>query len=248
MSDYDIRHGATITVEKTGKSYHTYDDWGLYITNANPIGDPVQYTNYIEIPARNGKIDLSETLSGRPIFTHRPIKINLMGTREITDWDAVISAFRNAIQGHLCRIQFDNDMAYFWRGRVGIVDFSSAWEWGKFSLDIPEADPYKYDVVSSAEPWLWDTFNFETGIITQIGAVDVDGTETVSIPHGNMPVSPEFVVSNVTTLAVEYDGVSYGLTSGKNVVPSILVGGDTDVELTFTGHGKVQIVYRGGSL
>ncbi len=244
----DIRHGVTITVEKTGASYHTYDDWGLYITNANPIGDPVQYTNYLEIPARDGKIDLSEALSGRPIFTHRPIKINVMGTREITDWDAVISAFRNIIMGRVCLIKFDNDPSYFWRGRVGIIDFSSVWEWGKFSIDIPEAEPYKYDVVSSADPWLWDPFNFETGVITQIGAIDVDGTDSITIPHGYMPVSPEFIVSYLTTLSVECDGVTYGLTSGKNVIPSILVNGDTDVELTFTGIGTVQIVYRGGSL
>lgn len=245
---HDVRNGVTITVEKNGNEYHTYNDWGLYVTNANPIGDPVQYTNYLEIPARNGKIDLSEALSGRPIFTHRPIKINLMGTREITAWDSVISAFRNMIMGQVCKIQFDNDPSYFWRGRVGITDFSSVWEWGKFTLDIPEAEPYKYDITSSAEPWLWNPFNFETGIITQIGAIDVDGTETLVIPHGNMLTSPEFVVSNFTTLSVEYDGVTYGLTSGTNVIPSILVGGDADVTLTFTGNATVQVVYRGGSL
>jgi len=245
---HDVRNGVTITVEKTGESYHTYEDWGLYVTNANPIGDPVQYTNYLEIPARNGKIDLSEALSGRPIFTHRPIKINLMGTREITAWDSVISAFRNMIMGQVCKIQFDNDPSYFWRGRVGIDDFSSVWEWGKFTLDIPEAEPYKYDVLSSADPWLWNPFNFETGIITQIGAIEVDGTETITIPHGYMPTTPEFVVSYFTSLSVECNGVTYGLTSGKNVIPSIIVGGDADVTLTFTGKATVQVVYRGGSL
>ena len=244
----DIRHGVTITVEKTGKEYHTYDDWGLYIANANPIGAPVQYTNYIEIPARNGKIDLSEATSGCPVFTHRPIKINLIGTREITAWDSVISTFRNAIMGHVCKITFDNDQGYYWRGRVGIIDFTSAWEWGKFFLDIPEAEPYKYNVVSSAEPWLWNPFNFETGIITQIGAIVVDGTETLTIPHGYMPTTPEFVVSNYTLLSVECGGITYGLTSGTNVIPSIIVGGDTDVALTFTGDATVQVVYRGGSL
>lgn len=246
---YDIRHGVTITVEKTGISYHTYDDWGLYVTNANPIGDPVQYTNYVEIMGRNGKLDLSEALSGRPIFTHRPIKINLMGTRTITDWDAVISAFRNMIMGRVCKIVFDNDQSYYWRGRVGIIDFSSVWEWGKFSIDIPEAEPYKYDVFASTDPWEWNPFNFETGIITQIGAVDVDGTETVVLPRGYMPTSPTFIVSQQTgALTVAFNGRSYALTLGSNYIPSIVVNGDEDATLVFNGDAKVQIQYRGGSL
>lgn len=245
----DIRHGVTITVEKTGNVYHTYDDWGLYVTNANPIGDPVLYTNYLEIQGRNGKIDLSEVLSGRPTYTHRPISIKFMGTRDITAWDSVISSFRNMIMGQVCKIVFDNDPSYFWRGRVSLIDFSSAWEFGKFTLDIPEAEPYKYDILSSAEPWEWNPFNFETGVITYTGAVIVSGTRTITIPHGHMYTTPEFVVSQITgTLKVEYDGTEYTLTLGTNKIPSILVNGNEDVELTFTGNATVEVVYRGGSL
>ena len=87
-------------------------------------------------------------------------------------------------------------------------------------------------------------------MITYIGAITVVGSATVTIPHGHMATTPEFVVSDKTssTFTVEADGISYVLTAGTNKIPAILVGGDDNVELTFTGNAKVQIVYRSGSL
>ena len=68
MITHDIRDGITIVVEDKDISYHSYRDWNLYVANNDPIGEPKQYTNYVEVPGRNGKIDLSEVLAGRPVF------------------------------------------------------------------------------------------------------------------------------------------------------------------------------------
>ena len=63
MSRVDLFNGATIKIEGTNTSYHTYTNWGLYITNTNCIGDPEQYTKYVEVPGRDGLVDLSEAIS-----------------------------------------------------------------------------------------------------------------------------------------------------------------------------------------
>ena len=250
MSRVNLFNGATITVESSNRSFHTYDDWGLYITNTDCIGEPELYTKYLEIPGRNGLLDLSETVTKRQTYKKRPIKIDLAGHRPKINWDGIISTFRNEINGRVCRVIFDNDSGYYWRGRVSIKDFESVLNLGKFTIDIPEADPYKYSVESSAEPWLWDPFNFETGIITYIGAIQVSGSRTITIPHGYMPTCPEFVVSNKTsgTFKVAYGGTNYDLSVGSNKIPAIMVGGEDDETLTFTGTARVEIVYRSGSL
>lgn len=250
MSNVNLFNGITIKVEGTENVYHSYDDWGLYVTNTDCIGDPVQYTKYLTVPGRDGQIDLSQAISGRPIFTSRPIKISLSGTRFRTDWDSVISTFRNNIAGRTCRITFDNDVGYFWRGKVDIKGFKSVLDLGSFNIELPQADPYKYDVNSSAEPWLWDPFNFETGVITQTGAEVITGSGSITIPHGHMLTCPEFVVSDMisATFTVESGGTAYPLSVGSNIIPSIMVGGEKNVTLNFTGSATVQVVYRGGSL
>lgn len=249
MSRVDLFNGATIKIEGTNTSYHTYEDWGLYITNTDCIGEPKQYTRYIEVPGRNGLLDLSEAIAGRQVYTSREIKIQVAGPKEKTTWTAVISAVRNAINGKIVNVIFDDDTNYFWRGRVEIKDFESALDLGKLTIRIPTADPYKYTLTSSTDPWIWDTFNFETGIITYIGAITVDGRQTTTIPSGHMPTSPELVASNVIgALTVTCNGATYTLLPGTNRIPAIIVGGDNDVDLTFTGNAIVQVVYRSGSL
>ena len=246
----ELTYGISIYVEDSGKTYHTLDDWDLALGNNNYIGDPEMETTYIQVPGRTGLIDASEVISGRRIYKKRSLEFELGGIRDRLDWDGVISSFRNNIDGRVCRLTLDNDKNYYWRGRAYIKGFDRFRDLGTFVLAVPTADPYKYSKVSSSEPWLWDPFNFETDMITYIGAITVVGSASVTIPHGHMATSPDLVVSDMTspTFTVTANGMTYPLTVGTNRVPSIIVGGDTDVELEFTGDAKVQIVYRSGSL
>lgn len=250
MSENVLTYGISIYVEDSGKTYHTLNDWGLALGNNNYIGDPEMETTYIQVPGRDGLIDASEAISGRRVYTKRQLAFELGGIRERLTWDGVISSMRNNVNGRVCRLTIDNDESYFWRGRVYISDFDRFRELGRFTLSVPNADPYKYDTTSSTEPWLWDPFNFQTGVITQIGAITIVGSGSITIPHGHMLACPEFIVSDKVSAQffVEFDGDTYELTTGTNKIPSIMIGGETAAVLNFTGSAKVQISYRGGSL
>lgn len=233
MSRVDLFNGVTIKDEESNTSYHTYTDWGLYITNTDCIGNPEQYTKYVEVPGRNGLVDLSEAVAGRQVYKKREIKIQLAGAKNKTTWSATLSDIRNKINGKICQFVFDDDTTYFWRGRVEIKDFSSALKLGKFTISVPNADPYKYSVTA-----------------TTIGPTTISGSGDVTVPKGNMPTCPEIIVTDKTStnFTVTYSGVAYSLTSGTNKIPSIFVNGKSAVTLSFTGTAKVQIVYRSGSL
>lgn len=245
-----MTNGITIYVEDTGKTYHTVDDWNLGLGNNNYIGDPEMETTYISIPGRDGLIDVSEAISGRRVYKKRELAFELGGIHPHWNWDATISGMRNNIEGRVCRLTLDNDAEYYWRGRVFIQGFDRFRSLGTFTLAVPNADPYKYDILSSTEPWLWDPFNFETGEIIQQEAHVIVGSDTITIPHGHMPITPDLVVSDKIsgTFTVTFDGTTYELVTGSNKIPAIMVGGDDDVVLTFMGTATVQIVYRGGSL
>lgn len=245
-----MTNGITIYVEDTGKTFHTVNDWNLGLGNNNYIGDPEMETTYISIPGRDGLIDVSEAISGRRIYKKRELAFELGGIHPHWNWDATISGMRNNIEGRVCRLTLDNDAEYYWRGRVFIQGFDRFRSLGTFTLAVPNADPYKYDVLSSSDPWLWDPFNFETGEIIQEEAHVVVGSETVTIPHGHMPTCPDLVVSDKISgvFSVAFEGTAYNLNVGSNKIPAIMVGGDRDAVLQFIGTATVQIVYRGGSL
>ena len=245
-----MTNGITIYVEDTGRTFHTVTDWNLGLGNNNYIGDPEMETTYISIPGRDGLIDVSEAISGRRVYKKRELAFELGGIHPHWNWDATISGMRNNIEGRVCRLTLDNDEEYYWRGRVFIQGFDRFRSLGTFTLAVPNADPYKYDILSSTDPWLWDPFNFETGEITQDEAHVIVGSGDVTVPHGHMPTCPDLVVSDKISgvFSVTFDGSIYELATGSNKIPAIMVGGDDDAVLTFTGSATVQIVYRGGSL
>lgn len=244
-----LTNGLSIYVESTKKTFHTLNDWDLALGNNNYIGDPVMETNYINVPYRDGYIDASTAMTGRPVYKARPLAFKLGGLRDRMNWDPIISNLRNEIHGRICKITIDNDPHYYWRGRVYIEGFDRVRELGEFTLNIPKAEPYKYYYKDSTEPWEWDSFNFLTDVITYAEQWDINGTAIKTIPHGHMPTVPTFEVTNlINSLTVSTGGMTFNLVSGKNMFPEISVGGDEETELTFSGRGTVQIIYKTGSL
>lgn len=239
---------AKITVEKTGETFDTLKDWGLAIGNNDYIGEPEQETNFVNVPGASGLLDMTEVLIDRPIYKSRPLHIVLGGKNPRNKWDSIISKIRNQIDGQIVKITFSNDLYHYWRGRAKVSNYDRTWSVGTFEINIPSAEPYKYEVDSSYEPWIWDSFSFEEGIIRYLGLVEINNSEIV-IPAGNMYTVPVFEIETVTTnLSVEVNGITYNLAKGKNRYPEILVGGNEDVTLKFAGIGTGYIKYRGGSL
>ena len=243
-----LTNAATITVLSSGRSYHTLNDWGLAIGNNDYIKEPIKETRYVDVPGMSGFLDMSEVISGRPIYKYRMIELRVGAMNPRMAWDSIISRIRSQIDGRVVQIVFDNDIGYFWKGRVAIKNFDRVRELGTFTIEI-KAEPYRYNVVSSIEPWLWDSFDFEMGAITYIGTIRV-GNSRVVIPSGAMLVAPIFDVESITseTLTVTADGTTYPLHVGRNRFPQLLVSGDDEVILQFNGRGILSIDYRGGSL
>jgi len=245
------KDGVKIQVVGDTSSYHSYTDLGLIITNACSISEPEIDSEYITVKGRDGKIDITEALAGRTVYKTRHISINFAGVVTDRNWDNRISELRNKFEGKKVKIIFDNDIGYFWTGRCELINFTREGKCGRFTFDIPEADPYKYTVQSFEEEWLWDTFDLTDGYVTHSGSYTIDGTETITIPKGKRPVIPIINVSVMNThLNVKKgtNGRVIYLNAGENEVPQITVNGDAEASLIFNGKATFTIKFRGGSL
>ena len=246
-----VRYGAEIEVVASGKKYHTWTDFGLTITNGNPIGDPEQETNYISVPGRSNLLDASEALTGEPVFKGRPINIQVKQIGEPAVWDITVSRIRNLIDGKRVKIRFDNDKSHYWLGRINVKAPDRIARLGGFTLSA-YVDAYKHEVASSQEKLKWDDMNFLTDCLRYIGTITVNGSYTLVIPAGEHAVVPTINVSNITSqtfsMSVVGTGKAYTLVSGNNRFPEFKVCGDEDITLSFGGSGKVTFDYRGESL
>ena len=224
---------------------HTYTDYGLYVTNNDPVEPPEVKAEYIEIPGRNGQIDLTEALTGYTVYNNRQIVLELGGKKRSQDWPGFMSNFLNELHGQSVTVIFDNDPSYYYVGRATVEsDYEKGNEIARFTLTI-NAEPYKYSNQSTTEPWLWDPFSFVDGVIRYYNQIQVDGTAQIQVLGSEMPVIPVFTTS--AAMQVEFGGKTYDLAAGNNKIYDIVLMNQA-YTLTFTGTGTVSINYKTGRL
>lgn len=244
------RNGVTITlVDNPTVKGHSFRDYGLWIQNTDYIGDPVLHTQYVTIPGRSGSLDLSEVIAKRPVYESRHIKVELAGFKDTLSWDGFVSALRNAYSGKTVMLVFDNDPCWYWIGRAELTGFKRERAKGSVTLSLPHADPYKYYYVSTTEPWLWDSFSFVDGIITELDALTISGSTTIRVPQSDAPVVPEIIVTAITgSLKVTANGKIHTVSAmGTYYWPDFILYSNYD-SIRFEGEATVSISYRKGSL
>lgn len=223
---------------------HTERDWGLKLLSVYmPMPDPK--TQIFDIPGGDGSIDLTE-INGRPAYNDRDgveLVFDLMdGGYE--SWFLKYSQFAAEVHGKKVKMVLDDDPDHYYMVRLKLDGKKSNPVYGQITFS-GTAEPFKYDLVATNEPWLWDTFNFETGVIREIEEVEITAeNNTVTIIGAGIDTPPVFVVSQADNLKLTYGGRTYTLKVGRNRFPAVRVGKE-DVTLTFSGTGKFEVEYRG---
>ena len=222
---------------------HSYDDFGL-ILSQKVIEPPSPQITRVEVPLRDGAIDLTESLTDVVRYNDRKITLTFTVVDPIAEWSSKISEIENYLHGNRMKIIFDDDLSFYYIGRITVDKWTSNGRLGTIVV-VGTVEPFKYDVLSSAVDWEWDIFDFETGIINETGELLVDGSRTITLICRKKRVFPMFTVS--ADMTVTYDGETYVLKAGNQKLYNIFLT-EGNNELTFTGKGTVRIEYIGGSL
>ncbi len=222
---------------------HSYKDLGLILSERD-LGKPEPQTKRVEVPTKDGSIDMTESVSNDVRYKDRTVKLTFYYPEFRSKWSAKFSELQNMLNGQKLKLIFDDDIAFYYEGRLSVNEWDSEGSVGKIVITAI-CDPYKYDVQSSAAEWVWDTFDFETGVINEGGNIVVDGTATIDIIARRKKSYP--IITASTAMTVSYDGETFDLAKGENKIYDILFSEGIN-ELTFTGTGTVTIDYVGGSL
>ena len=221
---------------------HSFKDWGI-ILSSKVISPPEPQLNKVDVPMRDGSIDLTESLTDDIKFKDRTITLNFTVTDKAT-WTAKVSEIENYLHGKQMKIVFDDDLAFYYYGRISVNKWATDKAIGSLVVEC-QVEPFKYDVLSSAVDWEWDVFDLEEGIINETGELIVNGETTISLICRRKRMFPIFTAS--TPMTVKYDDEIFNLVAGEQKLYGIFLCEGVN-ELTFNGKGTVSIDYRGGSL
>lgn len=227
---------------------NTWDDWFLIPETRPVFAPPEAKTLYEEIPGADGSLDYSEALTGDIHYGNRTGSLNFIVDNYHRQWFELYSEISDYLHGQKLKAVLEDDLYYFYIGRFAVNEWRSESQNSKIVIDYT-LEPYKLERTSSMEDWLWDPFNFESGIIREYKNLTVDKKLTFTIQGRRKTVIPIFTVksSDGNGMKVTYNGKAYNLPDGTSRIVNIALK-DGLSTLVFSGNGFVSIDYRGGRL
>ena len=249
MSDYTKEHGLTFTSDD-GTTKHSFKDFGIYPKTKGMPDPPKVQTEFLDIPGMDGRLDASQALDGLVHYENRDYEQDFLIVNPERDWHEIYSTLLNFLHGRHMVIIFDDDPLWYYEGRFEVGDPKPD-DTGYITIPVKGTlKPYKYNIVSSTDDdWLWDPFDFETGVIREYKDMQIEGQTVITIIGSAMPVVPVLTVDseNHDGMSVLYGGHTYQLVDGDNRIPAMSIG-PGEHTMTFTGVGTVSIYFREGSL
>lgn len=255
---------------------NTWDDFHILATERPVFNPPNPKTSYIDIPGGNGSLDMSESLTGYPVYENRTGSFRFRVMNDYYDqrrtelykkeWAKHYSEIMKYLHGQSMKAILADDPEWFYKGRFSVKEWKSGNTWSEISIDY-NVDPYKWRAISSTEDWLWDTFNFETGIITQrtFDKITIDSPNSFKTFHfnsalfGDAPISPKVIVSdesnNGVGITIEFYNSYLGINKtlifkeGTTYAPDIVFYGQEDeYTMNIKGEGTISFDFRIGRL
>jgi hypothetical protein len=240
---------------------NTYDDWKLVPCERPVFAAPTQKTTFLDIPGADGSLDVSESLTGYPVYNDREGTFDFYVLNEYTGyyWMDIYSDIMECIHGKRLHAILEDDPKYYYDGRFWIDKWNPDAHHSTITIKY-RVNPYKWSVLSSSDTgWLWDSFNFNEDMISSAKYKDIiinnpstTSYNIVRIPQkerGSAPICPDFIVSSMSyPIKVKNGvyGVEHPLSIGHNVIHDIMLYGPTESELYFNGLGLLSIEFRKG--
>lgn len=147
---------------------NTWNNWHLIPTSRPTFSMPSQKTNSIEIPGTDGAIDLSYALTKYPTFSNREGSFEFIVENDFKPWNVLYSEIAAFIHGQRLRCVLEDDPEYYYEGRFWIESWNSNNNGTYSTITIGySVNPYKTLILSTSDTWIWDPFNFYTGVIPE---------------------------------------------------------------------------------
>lgn len=247
------------TKKGLAKGVNTWEDWHLIPASRPEIAPPEVYTNYVDLPGRHGKLDLSEYLTGKPIYKNRSGTMEFYAANGYHFWAETYNQMCNLLHGRKLFMVLYDEPEYFYTGRFRVQKWNSdgSTNWSSIAIDY-ELDPFKFILPRNSLDQYWDRFLFEDIHPYQyMMKIDASKGESFSIPgYDNGFMLDGFVDESSTfpaNVTVQLNNQSMNLRRISRNVHTTRTGTlnpvtSTTNTVTVTGSGLVDLVLWGGSL
>lgn len=204
--------------------FNTWYDWRCTVT-AKDVTAPEPKTNYINIEGASGSLDLTEALTGAPVYNDRTVTASFMCSEgDHKEREVLLRRIRTAIHGRKIPIIDPDDPEHYFLGRAKIREETNQPAFLTFTVEAV-CDPYRYDIEET----------------TRTVAMTGQGVDLVINNDGDKTLCPLIIVYGYAAIAC--NGATAQLSTGTYKIADVKLAPGANV-VNVSGVGTVAFVYR----
>lgn len=206
---------------------HSYNDLNLILAPFTPT-PATPRTNFLDIPGRDGKLDLTEA-NGEVKYNSRDFQFTFtVAPNDDLTFDERVTVVSNALNGLRCKITLDRDPDFYWLGRCTVNKYTQDKNIGKITVKAT-VEPYKLRQSPSVTSF-----------------VLTDEEQIVILENDRMAAVPTIECTDDGTVVV-FNGETYTLNAGETKTADIRFVEGENV-LTLSGSGTITFTWQEGAL
>lgn len=203
--------------------FNTWYDWRCILT-AKTLTAAEPKTTYVSIDGASGDLDMSEALTGEPVYNNRTVTASFACTEgTYKDREELLRKIRTALHGRKVQIIEPDDPDHYFLGRVKIKEEKNHAAYMEFTIEA-NCDPWRYAIQETART------------VSASGGIDV-----VINNHGDKSLCPVLDVTGRVVLS--FMGKTAELTTGSYKVADLKLARGANV-VNVSGTGSVKFAYR----
>ena len=121
---------------------NTWDDWHLVPMSRPVINPPTRKSIIVDIPGADGHLDLSEVVTGKPVYNNRTGSIEFMVQNGFRPWATMFSTVMNALHGKFMDVVLDDDPTWTYHGLITVSKWTTSDHYSTITIDY-DLEPYK---------------------------------------------------------------------------------------------------------
>lgn len=209
-----------ITIIKDNIHLHTGDDLDL-IQEVKELGNPTPQSYLVEVPGRNGLLNLTKGLTGNVTYSNRPLKFQYLASGTYEEVEETIDFF-NSLHGETFKVIDDDTPDYYYEGEA-TVTVTRKGILTTITLEL-NANPFREMLEL-------------TNRVTDLTA----DAKNIVINNYGVTVAPTIIVSN--NAQITFKGTTYTLSAGTYTIDNLELKPGSNI-LTVSGSGNLTIQYR----
>lgn len=183
---------------------NTWVDWHLIPLQRPSIAPPDKKTKTIDVPGMNGDLDISESLTGYPVFANRKGSIEYMIETGHEYWNEIYNNMCSFLHGRKLYMAYEEEPEYYYYGTFTVEPYDSQKDNSNITINY-DLKPYKQVFENG-----WDNFD--------IFDFEADNREGLTYN----PVYRKEIYSNTDWIPIVVDS-QFGNYTEKPVVPKFII-------------------------